>query len=123
MKHIVDIIKNKNVILLKLYKENKKQLHKITNSKDYDLTSFYLKRESLIKDLGLINQSLGQAMKNLNISENEVKAFKEEVSDAFCIKEELSREILLQDLTILSFIDSIKPEIIKELSFPKASLG
>lgn len=115
MNTIIELLSEKNEILMRFHKLNEEELLNFVDGNFDRFEEFYSQREDLLNLVKDIDAEVG----DLNEEEINGPALsdiqKAQVLKLIELKNEIVQNILAQDLQILSMIESAKTEIIKEL--------
>ena len=116
---ILDLLNSKNVLLEKFYSVNESKIIELDDGVIDKIEEFYTSREGFLRDIHKIDSEI-QA-NNRNDLEGEIveASVKKQVLQAIAFKNEIVQRILAQDLQILSYIETEKSNIIKQLKETK----
>lgn len=121
MQRIVELLDEKNACLESFYRLNEDEMLNFSEGNFDNLENFYKSRETILNMV----QSMDRQIEELNMTLDPVAPIdsgsKKGVIGALDFKNEIVTRILSQDLQILSFIETAKSDIIKELSQVRAS--
>lgn len=113
MERLIELLHERNKYLEKFHNMNEKELVNFEKGQFENLESFYNNREGILNRLSKLEDRIGDIhkMEPFKFGETDQK----ETLKAVQYKKELVLEILSQDLRLLSFVESEKTNIIKDL--------
>lgn len=112
----VSLLQEKNHFLEKFYSLNEKQLLRLSSGIFDGLDEFYNNREDILKIVKYIDNEISKCHANEELMGWKITAETQgSVKEAMRIKDIFVARILEQDVQILSLIDRLKNEVIKEL--------
>lgn len=112
----IQLLNEKNHFLEKFYSLNEIQLGQLIEGRFENIENFYNQREDLLKIIKYIDAQIGRyqsdevAMK-IKVTESD----QENVRRALKVKEVFVNRIIEQDIQIISLIDKLKSDVIREL--------
>jgi hypothetical protein len=115
MEVIINLLKEKNHFLKKFYTLNKAEILRLTEGDFSRLDYFYQSRENILDMITYIENRMEE---NLGVSESTSPVSNEErlrIRRELDFKDDVVGQILDQDLQILSFIETAKTDLIREL--------
>ena len=125
MKQIIDLLHERNKYLEQFYTVNKRELTYLEKGIFKNIKVFYEDREDILKSIDKVNNLISKFFSshcdNLKFEEKT----KIETLKASKYKDHLVNEILHQNLKILSFIEEMKTDMIKDvmgLAFSKEDM-
>lgn len=113
MTRIIQLLDQKNHYLEKFYALGEQTLTQLSEGRFNDIEGFYQNREKILEMIRYIDFEVNEAQQE--IKEDIEAAVRKEVKDRLKVKEAYVAQILDQDLSIMSFIEQVKTEVIKEL--------
>ncbi len=123
VQEILNLVQHKNHFLEKFYELNHDQIKMLEKSDLEGLDQFHQAREKLLVIVQEVDEKIaGRLQRHLQIS-NEAR---EMLKISLRRKDHLVREILRQDLMILSLVQKAKDNVIRELSevqYSRRSVG
>ena len=115
MKNLVELLNERNKYLEQFYSLNKKEISYLEKGIFENLKSFYERREVILNAINNTNDLMKKfALGDLQKIKFEEKD-KSEMIKASKYKDQLAEEILCQNLEILSFVEEMKIEMIKDI--------
>lgn len=115
MDSIINLLKEKNHFLKKFYTLNKAEIIRLSEGDFSRLDYFYQSRENILDMISYVEsrmeETLGTSQQIGSVSDDERLRVRRELD----FKDEVVNQILDQDLQILSFIETAKTDLIKEL--------
>lgn len=112
----VSLLQEKNHFLEKFYSLNEKQLLKLSTGNFDNLNEFYNSREDVLKIIKYIDNEISKSQVNEDLMGLEITVeAQNSAKEAMRTKDIFVARILEQDVQILSLIDRLKNEVIKEL--------
>jgi hypothetical protein len=121
MKEVIQLLKEKNHFLEKFYRLNEVELLNFVEGKFEGLEVFYNQREGLLDMIKKVDEMIDNSGINAILPDEIQAVDKREILNCLSLKNELVTRILSQDLQILSYIETVKSQIIKELSQVRAA--
>ena len=118
MSKILELLKEKNFYLEKFLEESKKERGRFKARRFDNLDNLYNKREQILRNIQSIDQRI-DSICNEQGSDVLNPPKKNEVSEMLANIKTNVRSILEEDLQIISFIESEKTKIIKEIGKTK----
>lgn len=113
MTRIIQLLDQKNHYLEKFYALGEEALTELSKGQFNDIESFYDNREKILEMIRYIDFEVNEAQNQ--ITEEVDSVSRQEVKERLKVKEVYVSQILDQDLSIMSFIEQVKSEIIREL--------
>lgn len=114
MSQVLSLLEEKNKHLAKFYQMNEIEMTRIADGNFDELENFYRNRDGildLVRTIDTLTEVASQQTQDQDIDEKQ----RVQVLDLLNQKNELVRQILEQDLKILSLIEQAKSDIIREL--------
>jgi hypothetical protein len=115
MENIINLLKEKNHFLKKFYTINKAEIIRLTDGDFSRLDYFYQSRENILDMITHIEarmeEKLGPSEAVAPVTDEARLKIRRELD----FKDDVVNQILDQDLQILSFIETAKTDLIKEL--------
>ncbi len=109
---IIDLVHHKNHFLEKFFSLNDTQITGLMSAEFQGLEHFYQARENLLKIIGEVDQKLsGMLEQRMSIQPEDRHTLRQALDK----KDHLVKEIISQDLKIMSLIQKAKDAIISEL--------
>jgi hypothetical protein len=121
MQRIVELLNEKNQHLQAFHQLNSEEMEKFEGGHFENLEKFYNSREALLEMIRAIDSMVEEAQANIDPRMPIEHEFKRDVIRALDEKNDLITQILVQDLQILSSIETAKSNIIRELSQVRAN--
>jgi hypothetical protein len=116
MQRIVELLNEKNQHLQAFHQLNSEEMSKFEGGNFETLEKFYNSREALLEMIRAIDSMVDEAQSAIDPLMPIETDFKRHVLKALDEKNDLVTQILVQDLQILSAIETAKSNIIRELS-------
>lgn len=113
MTRIIQLLDQKNHYLEKFYSLGEQTLKELSMGQFNDVEGFYQNREKILEMIRYIDYEVNEAQGQ--ITDDVDATTKSEVKERLKIKEVYVSQILDQDLSIMSFIEQVKTDIIREL--------
>lgn len=113
MTRIIQLLDQKNHYLEKFYSLGEQTLKELSTGQFNDIDGFYQNREKILEMIRYIDYEVNEAQSKITTEVDEVS--KKEVKERLKVKEVYVSQILDQDLSIMSFIEQVKTDIIREL--------
>ncbi len=113
MMRIIQLLDQKNHYLEKFYALGEETLSQLSEGQFNDVEGFYQNREKILEMIRYIDFEVNEAQNA--ITEEVDTESRQEVKARLKVKEVYVSQILDQDLSIMSFIEQVKTEIIREL--------
>ncbi len=118
VQEILELAQHKNHFLEKFFNLNHDEIKFLENSQLDGLDAFHSAREKLLVIIQEVDEKIGARLhRDLQISADA----RETLKISLRRKDHLVREILRQDLTILSLVQKAKDQVIKDLTEVKKS--
>lgn len=112
----IKLMQEKNHFLEKFYSLNEKQLMLLSSGRFENLENFYNQREDILNIIRYIDSEMLKTQQNEdNMGLRPTYGDQINAKEALKIKDVYVSRILEQDIQILSLIDRLKNEVIKEL--------
>lgn len=121
MERIVELLTEKNNCLEKFYRLNETELMNFSEGNFENLETFYNSRETILEMVQAVDRMIDSVNQIEDVHGNIDDDSKKKIINALSYKSELVTRILSQDLQILSFIETAKSDIIKELAQVRAA--
>jgi hypothetical protein len=114
MEEVIRLLNEKNICLKRFLELNENEMDLFAAGNFDNLDRFYSAREGILEMIKRVDEMIEVAC--LNFTESDADAVRDQVKKCMEKKDQIVKRILAQDLEILSFIDSAKSEVIKELA-------
>jgi len=114
MDKILELLKERNTLLRKFYTLNKAEIFRLSEGDFSRLEYFYKSRDNILELIAHIEQKVNILSESID-KNSLTSVHKNAVKSELNTKESVVNEILEQDLSILSYVDTEKSRIIKEL--------
>lgn len=113
MMRIIQLLDQKNHYLEKFYALGEGVLNELSKGQFEDVEGFYQNREKILEMIRYIDFEVNEAQNAM--TETVDAETRQEVKERLKVKEVYVSQILDQDLSIMSFIEQVKSDIIREL--------
>ena len=114
MEKIITLLKEKNEYLEQYYDLNETEIANFSQAKFETLEEFYQSRERVLEKVREIDVKIEVIQAEPTVVEPTHEQ-RHHVEDLLAIKDDLVKEILTQDLHILSLVEKAKSDLIREL--------
>ena len=112
---IKDLLEQKNQYLEEFSLLNTKQINHLRSRKMIFVEKFYKKRELILKNIKKVDKELKECSEKIDVRPNLSPRIKKEIENLIQKRETIVRNILNQDMEILSRIDLEKCSLIYDL--------
>lgn len=119
MEEIVNLLNEKNSCLARFYNLNEREMQNFVEGNFENLEEFYATREGILNMITRVDEMIDMASLSFEEDMSVQPEISKQISDAVRARTEIIERILEQDLEILSTLDRMKSEIIKDLSQTK----
>jgi hypothetical protein len=114
MEQVISLLNQKNQHLEKFFDLNESEMDNFRRAQFTNIETFYQSRETILDVIRIIDENI-EKLNQQEPTSGPTQEQRGEVQDLLAITEDLVKEILNQDLQILSFVEQAKTEIIREL--------